>query len=321
MTAAVTTAESRAATILRGRREGALLALPSVQRMADVLAARCRERSWVRTSVASLERFRVLAAGDDLEALLARARAEPAEAERALGSFAVALGRMPNAGRMQYAPTEGQVAALAMGPKIWFRVNGVAIPWRPLPKVDVRHSALGVGIGPGAQCERQTPNAERLGEGPEGLILLALIGSGLYRAELLRLRLGDVGSLDAEGRLVPDIEAEPLAVQYMPRRGRQGARVTFLTYQARQALLADVARRTAAGQPTGPDAPLIACGDGSGSRASNIARARRRSASLIHAGNAVNVELCLATGNFFRAWGLPGSRFVGPEELNIEEYV
>src|ERR687888_14279 len=122
MPAAVT-----AATILHGRREGALLALPSVQRMADVLAARCREQSWVRTSVASLERFRALAGYDDLEALLARARAEPAEAERALASFAAALGRMP------HAPTEGQVAALAMGPKIWFRVNGVAIPWRPLP--------------------------------------------------------------------------------------------------------------------------------------------------------------------------------------------
>ena len=306
MPAAVTTAESRAATILRGRCEGALLALPSVQRMADVLAARCRERSWVRTSVASLERFRVLAAGDDLEALLARARAEPAEAERALGSFAAALGRM------QYAPTEGQVAALAMGPKIWFRVNGVGIPWRPL-----------AGGRPEAEDGRLLPpSTSRLPtmEGPEGLILLALIGSGLYRAELLRLRLGDVGSVDAEGRLVPDLEAEPLAVQYTPRRGRQGARVTFLTYQARQALLADVARRTAAWQPTGRDAPLIACGGGSGSRASGIARARRRSASLIHAGNAVNVELCLATGTFFRTWGLPGSRFVGPEELNIEEY-
>src|SRR5436309_79605 len=81
-----------AETILRGRREGALLALPSVQRMADVLAARCREQSWVRTSVASLERFRALAGYDDLEAFLARARAEPAEAERALGSFAAALG-------------------------------------------------------------------------------------------------------------------------------------------------------------------------------------------------------------------------------------
>src|SRR5918911_3665791 len=153
MPAAVT-----AATILHGRREGALLALPSVQRMADVLATRCRERSWVRTSVASLERFRTLAGHDDLEALLARARAEPAEAERALGSFAAALSGY----------TDGQVAALAMGPKIWFRVNGVAIPWQPL-------------------AGRPTPppfTDYREVEGPEGLILLALIGSGLYRAEL-----------------------------------------------------------------------------------------------------------------------------------------
>src|SRR5918912_1277050 len=121
MAAAVT-----AATILHGRREGGLLAFPSLRRMGGGVAARRRECSWVRTSVASLERFRALAEYDDLEALLARARAEPAEAQRALGSFAAALGRMP------HAPTESQVAALAMGPKIWFRVNGVAIPWRPL---------------------------------------------------------------------------------------------------------------------------------------------------------------------------------------------
>src|SRR5919204_4260293 len=158
MPAAVT-----AATILQGRREGALLALPSVQRMADVLAARCRERSWVRTSVASLERFRVLAGYDDLEALLARARAEPAEAERALGSFAAAVGRMP------HAPTEGQVAALAMGPKIWFRMNGVGIPWRPLLERKAEDGRWKTEEG-GAVLP---PPASRLPtlEGAEGLIL------------------------------------------------------------------------------------------------------------------------------------------------------
>src|SRR5919109_4234165 len=154
------------ATILRGRRESALLALPSVQRMADVLAARCREQSWVRTSVASLERFRALAGYDDREALLTRARSEPAEAERALGSFAAALERMP------HAPTESQVAALAMGPKIWFRLNGVAIPWRPLLKstADDRRRTTEQG---GAVLP---PPASRLPavEGAEGLILLAL---------------------------------------------------------------------------------------------------------------------------------------------------
>jgi hypothetical protein len=79
------------------------------------------------------------------------------------------------------------------------------------------------------------------------LVLLALIGSGLYLAELLRLNVGDVGSLDAHGGLVPDPQAEPLAVQYAPRRGRAGTRLTFLTPQARAALEADLTRRAGAG--------------------------------------------------------------------------
>ena len=91
--------------------------------MAEMLAARCREPSWVRTSIASLERFRTLTGNHDLEALLERARTDLAAAERALGAFASALA----------GATASQVAALAMGPKIWFRLNGVMVPWRPLP--------------------------------------------------------------------------------------------------------------------------------------------------------------------------------------------
>src|SRR5438034_6853253 len=109
--------------ILEGRREGELLAFPSVHRMADILAQRCREPSWVRTSVATLERFRTLTGHADLEMLLAQARAEPAIAEEALASFASALSGY----------TDVQISSLAMGAKIWFRLNGVAIPWRPLP--------------------------------------------------------------------------------------------------------------------------------------------------------------------------------------------
>lgn len=63
--------------VLAGRREGELLTFPSVCRMADMLAQRCREQSWVRTSVASLERFRAMTGNDDLEALLEQALAEP----------------------------------------------------------------------------------------------------------------------------------------------------------------------------------------------------------------------------------------------------
>jgi site-specific recombinase XerC len=158
-------------------------------------------------------------------------------------------------------------------------------------------------------------------QGIDRVVLLALIGSGLRLAELLRLRLGNVGSLDSEGRLIPDKEADPLTVQHTPRIGKQNERITFLTYSTRQALLASLAQRSAAGDTLDPDAPLIAQPDGTVVTSSSLAQARRRSRALIHAGNSVNVELCMATGNFFRSWGLPGSRFVGPEELHIEEYI
>jgi hypothetical protein len=282
----------KAADALAGRRERALLAWPSVRRMAELLAARCREPSWVRTSVASLERFRTLTGHHDLEALLERARAEPAAAERALGAFASALA----------GATASQVAGLAMGPKIWFRVNGVMVPWRPLPGV----------LAPLPLTGAEPAALDRL-------VLLALIGSGLLLAELLRLRVGDVGSLDMAGRVIPEVDAEPWAVQHTPRRGRAGERITFLTYQARQVLLADLTRRAAAGQPIGHEAPLLVQGDGSAATRASVARARRLNVALIRSGNAINVELCRTTGDFFRAWGLPGSRFVGPEELDIEE--
>jgi hypothetical protein len=282
-----------AGDILAGRRERALLASPSVRRMAELLAVRCREPSWVRTSVASLERFRTLTGHHDLEVLLERARAEPAAAERALGALASALA----------GATASQVAGLAMGPKIWFRMNDVMVPWRPLPGVPAPPLLTGAELA-----------------GLDRLVLLALIGSGLHLAELLRLRVGDVGSLDMAGRVIPEVDAEPLAVQHTPRRGRTGERITFLTYQARQVLLAELTQRANAGQSIGREAPLLARRDGSAATRASMARARRLNAALIRAGNAINVELCRTTGDFFRVWGLPGARFVGPEELDIEVY-
>src|SRR5256885_3310138 len=157
-----------ATRILAGRREGDLLTFPSVRRMTDMLSQRCRESSWVRTSVASLERFRAMTGYSDLEALR-----EQALAEQALSQFASVLA----------AYIDIQVSALAMGAKLWFRFNGIAVPWRPLG--GTISAALLPTTGP--------QDAERV-------ILLSLIGSGLRLAELLRLRIGDIGSLDSEGR-------------------------------------------------------------------------------------------------------------------------
>ncbi len=186
-----------ATRMLAGRREGDLLALPSVRRMTDILAQRCRASSWVRTSVASLDRFRAMTGSADLEALREQALVEPAVAEQALARFALALA----------AYSDIQVSALAMGAKLWFRLNGIAVPWRPLG---------------GTVSAVLLPAADP--QGAERVILLALIGSGLRLAELLRLRIGDIGSLDGEGHLIPDSEADPLAVQFTPRRGTQVAR-------------------------------------------------------------------------------------------------
>jgi hypothetical protein len=268
------------ARALAGRRERALLELPSVAHMAAVLADRCREPSWVRTLVASLDRFRGLTGHDDLEALLATARADPAVAERSLVGFAYALD----------GQTDAAVAGVAMGAKVWFRLNGVPVAWRPLPAVAVA---------------RHLPEADPA----ERLLVLAPIGSGLHLAELLRLRVGDLGSLNADGGLLPEPEAEPLAVRYQQRRGRPAERITFLSFASRTAVHEHLERRGLDGLDTGPEAPLVAGPDGRPAGRAQVARARRRSNAIIRAGSNLNVELCRRTGEFFREWGPPGSRF------------
>jgi hypothetical protein len=70
-----------------------------------------------------------------------------------------------------------------------------------------------------------------------------------------------------------------------------------------------------------PDTPLVAISNGTMSLRQNIRSARRRSQALIGTGSNFNVALCRATGDFFRTWGLPGSRFEGQDDLNIEEFI
>jgi hypothetical protein len=275
-----------ARTALAGRREEALLALPSVRHMVDVIGRRCRDASWVRTSVASLDRFATLTECEDLEDLISAARNEAGVASRALSTFASALG----------SATPAQFAALAIGPTLWFTFNGVPLEWR----TRVHGAAPPRLLGNASDAER--------------LVLLALIGTGLRKTELLRLTIGDVGALDARGALIPDVQADPLAVRFEQVRGRRSF-VTFFSAAGRAALHADLRRRSAGGEVLSAASPLIARAGGTGGAASlELARARRFNTALIAAGNNVNVDLCVATGRFFRAWGPPGARFTGPEQ-------
>lgn len=269
----------RARAALVGRREEGLLALPSVRRVVDVLGRRCRDISWVRTSVASLDRFATLVGNGDLEALLARAQADRSVASAALEAYAGALRNANHA----------QIAALSIGPKLWFTFNGVEVDWSP--------QARGVGS---PQLFGNASDAERL-------VLLTLVGSGLHRSELLRLRVCDVGSLDRDGELVPNIDADPLAVRFTSVRGAR-TYVTFFADRARDAVRTELIRRREAGEALGPESPLVLV-RARGGRDTSVARASRFNTALIEAGNNVNVDLCVATGKFFRAWGPPGARF------------
>ena len=270
---------------LAGRKELALLLEPSVLRVATVLAGRCRNPApWIRAAVATLGRFAVEVAGGDLAALMTRGRADPGIAERSLTQLDL----------RHDGCTAGQLAALSFGPKLWWRLGGVDVRWR---------EPAASGARDGARVHPMPAIADA-GDGPARdvrLVLLALLGTGLTVDELLAVRFRDAGSLDARGRLIPDPDAEPLALEYVPGEGGR-RRLTFLPFEARTALRERLADR----RPEPGDPLLLA--EGAAAAAARTAAAARASA-LISAGNDVNVTLCRATGDFFRAWGMPGARF------------
>ncbi len=104
---------------------------------------------------------------------------------------------------------------------------------------------------------------------------------------------------------------KPLAVRYQQRLGGGVTeRITFLSFPARQAVLDHLEQRRRADLQTGPDAPLVSGPDGRPASRATVARARRRANAVIGVGSRLNVELCRTTGEFFREWGLPGSRFI-----------
>jgi metal-sulfur cluster biosynthetic enzyme len=272
---------SQVVAALAGRREFALLSQPSVARLVRLLARRCASpEPVIRAAVSTLDRFRLEAASGRLSPFLAAARHDPMAAEDRLRQW---VTRDP-------AVTDTQAGALAFGPKLWLRANGVPVPWRPLGGAPAPTRNAAHGDRPRVLDKAARP------------LLLALAGSGMSAGELLTLRVRDAGSMDEDGGLQPDLDAEPLAVRYQVD-GERTPRLAFLSYEARASVQAALSDRGGAGQE--PSARLI----GGQPAEALLERARTRHEQLIAAGNDVNVATCRATGEFFRAWGLPGSRF------------
>ena len=271
-------ADERARAALVGRREVSLLDDSSVAAAARLLVLRCRRPDpWVRAAVATLDRFAREIAFGRLPELLAAGRADAEVARRSLEQLAMRHDGL----------TAGQLSQLAFGPRLWWTAAGVEVPWRPLST---------------APTDPQSSPVPARGADPDvRLLLLSVIGTGATERELLGLRVRDAGRLDARGAVVPDLDAEPLAVAY--RDQDDGTEhVTFLSYEARTALQARLATRGA----VGPDDPLLLPSDRAADAQAGTAAT---SAALIGAGNDVNVTLCRATGDFFRSWGMPGARF------------
>ena len=270
------TADDVARAALTGRREVVLLDDPSVRAMTRLLVSRWRSPApWVRAAVATLDRFAREVAAGDLPGLLQQGQADSSVAVRSLEQLA----------RRHDGLTGSQLASLSLGPKLWWTAAHVDVPWRPVSEV---RSAT-------------PPIPSALTDADVRLLLLAVIGSGATQEELLQVRVRDAGRLDANGVLVPDLYAEPLAVSYPPADG--GApHLTFLSYEARQALLDGLVARAT----PGPDEPLLL--SQADAEVASVT-ALRTARSLIDAGNEVNVTTCRATGDFFREWGMPGARF------------
>ena len=267
--------------VLRNRRELALLELPSVMRVAAILAERVRRPDvWIRNAVTTIDRFGREVCDNDLESTLKVCQDDPMSAELLLENYR----------RLHADVSNVQMAALMFGPKLWLALNGVEFAWdegyAERPRVHIANSAKG-DFDPGVR-----------------LFMLSLIGTGLDFDELATIRVKDAGSLDESGNLVPNLRSNPLALEYDTEEGR---RITFFGEEARATLIASLADRDFSDED-----PLIAPSD---SFDELRAGAESRGRSTIESNSRVDRMLCSTMGSFFLKWGIPGRNYYAENGL------
>jgi len=268
--------------VLKNRRELALLELPSVMRVAEILAERVRRPDvWIRNSVTTIDRFGREVCDGDLEGTLAVCLQDSMSAELLLEKYRALHVDLSNV----------QMAALMFGPKLWFALNGVEFVWdegyAERPRIHIANSAKG-DFDPAVR-----------------LFMLSLIGTGLNFDELATIRIKDAGSLDSSGNLVPDLRSNPLALEFETEEGR---RITFLGEEARASLVDSLAGRDI----TSNEEPLIAPAD---TFEELRAAAEARGKSTIASNSRVDRVLCSTVGRFFLEWGIPGRNFYAENGL------
>lgn len=268
-------ADEIARRALRNRREIVMLEQPTVMAVAKVLAERVRKPDvWIRAAIATLDRFACEVCSGDLDAALRDAKADPLVAEMYLQKYLFLHDDL----------TSVQLASLLFGPKLWWTINGIDVPWSSNYTESKRTHI--------ANNSRQDYDPQTR------LLMLSLIGTGLTYEEVGTIRVKDAGSLNASGLLVPNLTSDPLALEFDTDEGR---RITFLGEEARSALIQVIKKRAIT------DEDLLFAEKEEIERIAAIASARGR--DTIETVQSVNVTLCKVVGDFFRVWGIPGSNF------------
>jgi hypothetical protein len=268
-------AEEVARRSLKNRRELSLLETPSVMRVACILAERTRKPDiWIRSAITTLDRFSREVCDGDLEAALKAGQADPLTAELLNQKYL----------QMHQDLTSVQLAALILGPKLWWTFNGVEVPWvkqfTTVPRPHIANSKKG-DFDPVVR-----------------LLMLSLVGTGLTFEELEKIKVKDSGSLDIDGNIVENPYSDPLALQF---ETTEGPRITFLGEEAREALSHQLAIRN----PKSEDSLFADAADFK----RFMEHAATRAESIIETVNGVNSELCKTVGDFFLEWGIPGRNF------------
>jgi hypothetical protein len=268
-------AEEVARRCLKNRRELSLLEIPSVMRVAAILAERTRKPDfWIRSAVTTLDRFSREVCDGDLEAALKAGQADPLTAELLNQKYL----------EMHRDLTSVQLASLILGPKLWWTFNGVQVPWvkqfTTVPRSHIANST-----------KRDFDPTTRL-------LMLSLVGTGLTFEDVEVIKVKDSGSLDIDGNLVENPYSDPLVLQVQTE---EGPRITFLGEEAREALSIQLAERN----PNSDD--LLFANEEDFKRFMGHAEARGK--AIIETVNDVNVTLCKTVGDFFLEWGIPGRNF------------
>lgn len=268
-------AEEVARRCLKNRRELSLLEIPSVMRVAAILAERTRKPDfWIRSAVTTLDRFSREVCDGDLESALKAGQADPLTAELLNQKYL----------QMHQDLTSVQLASLILGPKLWWTFNGVQVPWvkqfTTVPRSHIANST-----------KRDFDPTTRL-------LMLSLVGTGLTFEDVEVIKVKDSGSLDIDGNLVENPFSDPLVLQVQTE---EGPRITFLGEEAREALSIQLAERN----PKSDD--LLFASEEDFKRFMGHAEARGK--SIIETVNDVNVTLCKTVGDFFLEWGIPGRNY------------